>query len=234
MASMGTSRLQFSIRNMLTAMVIFSVVAALIARFGGDGVVLVLAGSALSVAIIGANRRKISLILGGLFCFILVGLSGSGTMVWDGHKTVPLRFIIVDAASQQPINGVAVRLRENDLLEWAGRAPFGESPNSATTPALHQLFTEPYKVPPGEPGVSATTGPNGSAVLLWEFWTSGREGFLEHSGQVVIGERLWIQASAPGYATKLVSLAALTGRSRDIADPIPPPMQILLVPEKPK
>jgi hypothetical protein len=44
------------------------------------------------------------------------------------------------------------------------------------------------------------------------------------------GENYWVQVSANGFAPSLMPLTTLTGEKRDIADPIPPPMQIGLIP----
>jgi hypothetical protein len=122
-----------------------------------------------------------------------------------------LKFIVVDAATQKPIAGAKVRLRESDL------------PSPSIT------------VQASENGIGSTTVSDGSLVLPWNFHTSRREGVLEHSGHIFFNNQgMWIQASAQGYETQLTWLESLTGMSRDIFDPIPPPMQILLVPEKAK
>ena len=65
----------------------------------------------------------------------------------------------------------------------------------------------------------------------WDFPASGQEGICWRSGVVFFNQCLWVQASAPGYETQLIWLQSLTGGSRDISDPVPPPMQISLVPK---
>jgi hypothetical protein len=188
--------------------VVLSIIGALIARFEAYGVAIVLAGSGLSAAVVGGARRNIGLSAGGLLCCFLVGVFARSYCVRDGHKTIPLIFIVIDAGSQRAIVGADVRLRENEFLP--------------RTEAL-----------PGEKGASRTSASDGSVVFVRDFPTSGREGTWRHNENVYfgIGDHLWIQTSAAGYSTQLVSLESLAGKSRDISDSVPPPMRISLVPE---
>ncbi len=83
---------------------------------------------------------------------------------------------------------------------------------------------------PDQSVVVGNTASDGSVALPWTFCASGHDGYFEHSGQIYFSPAcLWIEASAPGYATQLIPLESLTGKSRDISDPIPPPITISLV-----
>jgi hypothetical protein len=202
-------RWQFKLSSLLGAIVALSVLTILIAKFGASGVILFLLISALLVGIVGLALRRPILALCG-FCslplVVLVSFPFLIVAVGDGHKKVPLKFVVVDAGSNQPIAGATVHLRKIDSL-----------------PSL--------SIPPGEKGVAKQSAQDGSVVLVWEFPTSSRDGLLEHSGGIYFSaEHLWVQTSAPGFTTQLVQLESLTGRSRDISNPFPPPMKILIAP----
>ena len=69
-----------------------------------------------------------------LFAAVVVAGLSMQEIVWDGHKTIALPFVVVDAATGHPIRGATVRIREVS----AEPAP-------------------PATVPAGEPGAEGTS-----------------------------------------------------------------------------
>jgi hypothetical protein len=199
---------QFSLSSLMLATAALSGAAALFARFGGYATIILSIVCPLALSISAWRRGSSGWATIGVCSFVVALLASvplSSVMIWDGEKTISLTITVFDAANKQPLSGVAVRLRENDWL-----------PQKST--------------PPDRSAVAGSTAFNGSVALPWTFGTSGHEGYFEHNGHIHFGAgNLWIEASSPGYATQLVELESITGKSRDISDPIPPPMQIFLL-----
>ncbi len=201
-------RWQFTLSSLMIAMAGLSVAAALIARFGAYAIIL-LGLCSLLVGLAGRAHGSGAVATAG-FCGFVVALVGMipcvQVAVWDGQKTIPLRFTLLDSANGKPIAGAMARLRQN--CGWLPQTP--QSPDQSV--------------------VVGNTASDGSVALPWTFWTSGREGYFEHTGQIYFSPAcLWIEVSAPGYATQLIPLESLTGKSRDVSDPIPPPITISLL-----
>ncbi len=94
-------RWQFSLSSLMIAMAGLSVATALIARFGVYAVIL-LGLCSLLVGVAGrAHGRGVVATAG--FCGFVVALVGmilsAQVAVWDGEKTIPLGFTLLDSAN---------------------------------------------------------------------------------------------------------------------------------------
>ncbi len=152
--------------------------------------------------------------IGGIVGFvILIALSLPilSVAIWDGYKSIPLQFLVLDAKQLTTVAGATVRLRPADS------GPYAEYASSKNA-------------------VQGMTSADGTITLNWKFPSSGREGWTEHSGCVIFSfsnTPLFVEVSAPGFVSQVFALESLTGKSRDIDSPVPPPIWIVLAPSKP-
>jgi hypothetical protein len=204
------TRFRFSLRAIFVLTTVVAAVSAVVARWGAIAIAfifLILAGIALLQVGRGIVKLRPGTAASGVFALILlfaISVPIFTVAVWDGYKTIPLRFTVVDSESGDPIRGATVRIRRT---EWE--------------PA-------PLAIRSGERGVQGTTGPDGTVVLSDEFNTSGHEGWLENYGFVYFNPECLVQITANGHAPYQMRLNKLVGRKRDIRDPVAPPISISL------
>jgi hypothetical protein len=202
---------QFSLRALMIVTAAAAGFAAVASRWGTMEILGVAAAIAIFQIARGVYRRRVETAVGGaiaLIALIAFSIPASMISIGDGSTAIPISFLVVDAATGNPIQGATVRLRDLD---------------HATT-----------IVAPGEHGVQATTGPDGTVVLSEEFCTVSRTGMTENSHFVYFhnyGKLFWVQAQAPGYAIYLEQLTDLVGKRRDFDDRIPPITRITLMRE---
>jgi hypothetical protein len=204
-------RFHFTLKELLvaTALVGGFLAAAVHGGALGAAIFLTCAGALLIGLGWWLRRRGIldaGVVLGILGLALFVLLPYRPFTVWDGRKAVGLTFVVVDAATGEPIPEARVRIR--DL------SPGADYPQ--------------LPVPPGEPGVEGQTDSTGSVVLVQRFRASGRDSPYEQTGQVRFVYGYWLQVSAEQHETVLRPLSELTGKSRDIEDPTPPPIRVEL------
>jgi hypothetical protein len=207
-------RYQFTLCGLFILTTVVAAFVAVAVRWGVPGVLLLLFSGACLQIWRGIVKRRADLAVFGIVAILaLFGCSIPlcSVVVWDGHTTVPLQFVVVDSANGKPISGAAVRLR---------RTTIDTLPN--------------ITVPAGEPGAQASTSEDGTVSLGGDFDTSGRESWLENYDFVYFERSYdgdyWVQVTAPGYTSYLARLISLTGLKRDIQDKIPPPLRIALDP----
>ena len=207
---------QFSLRQLLAATAVLAAFCSAVVYGGAPGALLFIVVFGIAITTVGIRRDRfgwrITGILLTLFC--MLGLcSGGGTVYWDGRKTVPLEFRMVDSETDLPIAGARVRVRDVS--------------SGPTPPSI------PPAVPPpaGERDVEGTTDSDGNVLLACEFPASGTDTWFRHTANVhFLRFQYWLQASAPGHKTVLVQLCELTGKSRPLKDPVPPRMRIEMKP----
>ena len=211
--SQGRRPFQFSLRTLFVVTTALAVVAAVTARWGLAGVVVptfvIMAAGSLFLIGRGLVQFRVEMFVIGFFALLgvfLLSIPVFVVAIWDGSKAVPLQFVVVDSTSGKSIPAATVRLLRSEFDLRI--APGGAS----------KQITQ------------GTTQSNGSVTLTETFPCSGHSGFLENYGFVCFPPDYWLQVSAAGFRSDWEQLATLTGKRRDIDDPIPPPMQIELNP----
>ena len=206
------ARWQFSLKQLLAVTAALSVLLSAVVYPGAWAATVLIsfgAGGVLAICVGLWSRRSglceagvVALVLALLLGLLLPAIAGS----WSGKWPVPLQFVIVDGATEEPIRGVSVR-----ICEMGARR---EDPR--------------VRIPTEEPGIEGKTDRNGAVTLQGEFPAGGPVSPFGRKGEVRFSSRYWLQVSAAGYETLVIPLSERTGRACDINDPTPAPMRIEL------
>ncbi len=203
------ARWQFSLKQLFAATAGLSMFFSAMAYGGAWGAVIFLGTAGIVLICVGfwlhRNRMCEAGVVGLTLCLLLGLLLPATEGAWSGRKSVPLQFVVVDAATKEPIGGASVRIREMSTRRDYPRLP----------------------IPVGELGIEGQTDLDGQVTLVGAFDAAGSFSLFKRTCHVFF-DRCWLQGSAPEYETAFIPLSRYTGRVYDLDDGLPSPIRIEL------
>ena len=162
----------------------------------------------------------VSIVIGGLVLHGTLVATGVISQVrWVGTKQLPVRVLVLDRESLQPVRGVDVVLFDGPRSPLEGR--ISNYRKSEFSPAQDD-----------EQRQQAKTSEDGLVVITRRFGAAGTDGPFTQSGYVDTS-RVWVHVSTDGYASITLPLDGQSALARDIDDEYPVYVTLLLTKVKP-